>query len=221
MSNKQYIFDFLEDLRQNNSKDWMDENRKRYHKAKEIWVAEVEQIIQRLQQHDRRMEQLPAKSTLASITNNRMFHPNKPVYKTFFAFTPLKAKHIPSFHISISPESSFLGGGFYHPDKEKLDKIRAGIDYDGEELVTIVNTPAMQEFFGGLAIDEQQLKTAPQAYDITHRHIALLRRKSFTAIRPLTKEEVLSSDFVDLVEQGYLAVRPLLDYLDKVVNFEG
>lgn len=217
---KRYIFDFLRDLRNNNSKEWMDENRERYHHAKDTWIAEIKKIQQRLIQHDSIFENVPPKSTLSRINNNRRFHQDKPIYKDFFTCTPSSLKGRATFHISIGPGQSFIGGGIYRPDKDTLDKVRAAIDYNGQDLKEVIEKPSLVDYYGGLAEDDQKLKTSPQGYDIEHQHIELLRRKNFVAIRPVTNEEFTGEHFIDLVEEGYLAVKPLLDYLNQAIQFE-
>ena len=219
--NKKYIFDFLQKLKRNNSKEWMDVNRAMYHKSKAIWLTEIEDILQRLRQHDSRFENIPPKSTLSSINNNRRFHPDKPIYKDFFTCTPDGSKGVANFHILISPgNKSFIGGGFHRPDKQIVAKVRAGIDYNGGELLDILQEEKLMAFYGGLANDPQKLKTSPQGYSIEHPYIELLRRKNFTAIRYLTDEEVLSNSFINTVEEGYLAIQTFLDYLNQAASFE-
>jgi uncharacterized protein (TIGR02453 family) len=172
--NKKYIFDFLQKLKRNNSKEWMDVNRAMYHKSKAIWLTEID-----------------------------------------------GSKGIANFHILISPGGkSFIGGGFHRPDKQIVSKIRAGIDYNGGELLDILQEEKLIAFYGGLANDPQKLKTSPQGYSIEHPYIELLRRKNFTAIRYLTDEEVLSNSFINTVEEGYLAIQTFLDYLNQAASFE-
>lgn len=222
---KAIIFDFLNQLKYNNSKAWMDENRSFYHDAKAIWVEEVGKILHRLAKYQPELELVQPKSILSRINNNRRFHPNKPVYKTFFTASPLGGLGTASFHISVGVEdgsgfpASFGGGGLYRPEKEALDKLREAIDYDGQEITTLLEAPKFQDFFGGLSEDSEALKTAPQNYDRTHPYIHLIRRKNFAAIKPLQQEQVISDNFVNLIEEAYLSLEPFLDYINKALNY--
>lgn len=218
--NKRKIFDFLRDLREHNSKEWMDENRQRYHEAKAIWLEEVAGYLKRLAQHDPTIEKLPPKKTIMRINNNNMFHPDKPTYKDSFGFDPYKGRNRPAFYVHLSPSGSFLYGGLWRPDAEALKKIREAIDYNGHELRKIVEKNSFQDFFGGLDDDAEALKTSPQGYSSDHPHIELLRRKNLTISRPLTQEEIISPDFVDTVEQGFVEMAPFLAYLRQAVEFE-
>lgn len=218
--NKQLILDFLSDLSANNSKEWMHANKKRYQEAKTIWISEVEQILQRLAKHDAAFERVEPKRTLMRITNNRRFHPNKPLYRDNFACAPVDDMFKPSFYIHISPTESFIGGGLYRPPTENLHKVRAAIDYDGERLKAIAATPDFQAFFGGLSEDSDQLKSSPRGYSVDHLHIDLLRRKNFTAIRPVSSEEFVSDEFINLAEEAFLTLKPMNDYLLQAIEFE-
>lgn len=219
--NKQYIFDFLSDLGEHiNSKEWMDENRTRYHQAKEFWLQQVEQILQRLQKHDPRIELLTPRSTISRINNNIAFHPHRPIYKDKFGFSVPKLKNRPNFYLSISPKGSYMGGGFSRPRKEILARLRAGFDYEGQNFLDLLNAPEVVALFGELAHDDQMLKTAPQGYDQEHPFIELLRRKKFVLHRTLTTEEVLGEGLVDLVEESYLTLQPFLQFLEKLASFD-
>ncbi|MGC1473831.1 MAG: DUF2461 domain-containing protein [Psychroserpens sp.] len=222
MVNKSYIFQFLRDLRNNNSKEWMDENRERYHSMKECWLHEIELILARLSKHNSDFERVNPKKTLSRINNNRRFHPDKPVYKDRITCSPAgrKAYDISTFFISIGPGESFIGGGIYRPQKELLEKIRAAIDYDGQLLKAIINQNDFVSFYGALNVYDDKLVTSPQNYNKNHKYIDLINHKSFTATTPLTEEQVTSSKFVDLVEEAYLKFRDLDQFLIKAITMK-
>ena len=222
MVDKAYIFKFLKDLKNNNSKEWMDENRDRYHTMKERWLYEIELILQRLSQHNADFEKINPKKTLSRINNNRRFHPDKPVYKNHITCSPAgrKAYDISTFFISVGTGESFIGGGIYHPAKEHLENIRAAIDYDGEQLKQILNTNDFVSFYGGLNLYDDKLVTSPQNYNKNHEYIDLINHKSFTATIQLTEAQVTSDGFIDLVEEAYLKFKPLDDFLVKAITME-
>lgn len=217
---KKQIFDFLKALDANNSKEWMDAHRADYLKAKDTWLAEIELILKKLSKHNPAFASVDPKSTITRINRNRRFNPDKPIYKDNFTCTPFGAINSPAFHISISPNGSFMGGGLYRPDSPTLLKVREAIDYNGEELLKIVNSKKYKTFYGGLNEDDEMLKKAPQGYSPDHPMIELLRRKNFISTITLTQKEIISPDFPALVEKAYVAIKPLLDYMDEAVNYQ-
>ncbi|GAA0871058.1 DUF2461 domain-containing protein [Gangjinia marincola] len=218
MVKKEYIFRFLRDLQNNNTKEWMDAHRDRYETAKERWLVEIEKILKRLGQHDPQFEQIDPKEANERINNNLLYHPEKPTYKDHFGCEPTSVKKQGAIYISVGPQSSFIGGGMHNPEKETLDKVRKAIDQNGEELQAIIESEDIQEYFGGLTPDEKKLKTAPQNYAKDHEHIELLRRKNFTVMKKLTEDEITDDQFIDRVEEAYLKMKPLNDFLTKAMN---
>lgn len=219
-TDKKLIFDFLEDLSRNNSKEWMDSNRERYKEAKNIWLDEIARILGRLSVYDERLKLVRPKDTVGRINNNRRFHPDRPVYRDYFTFTPYSGISRASYHISISPSRSFIGGGIYHPDAVDLAKIREAIDYDGSELLDIAGGKKFKELFGGLNEDPDRLKSAPKGYPKDHKYIDLLRRKNFTAIAVVTREDVTADSFEGFAEETFLVLKPLIDYISRAITFE-
>jgi uncharacterized protein (TIGR02453 family) len=217
---KHKIYQFLRALAKNNSKEWMHANKKQYLEAKAIFLAEVEQILVRIQQHDPSLATVEPKKSILRINTNRRFHPNKPIYRDHFGFAPISDMYLPSFYLHVSPKETFIGGGLYKPPTESLNKVRAAIDYDGERLNEIVANKRFQAFYGGWENDPDLLKTSPRAYPKDHRHIDLLRRKNFTALRPITQAEFVRSDFVEVAEEAFVRLQPLNAYLKQAIEFE-
>lgn len=219
MNGKEYIWNFFLDLQKNNSKEWMDENRKRYHTAKQYWLDEVEAILNRVSKHDAFFLQFKPKDVIMRITNNRMFHPDKPVYRAHFACSPFTHEEkISKFFFAFGPEFTLIGSGLYRPEKEVLESVRQSIDYDAEELLEILNDVKFKKFFGGLAIDEHQLKTSPRGYAKDHPHIELLRRKSFTVTYEPTKKELIEGNLADIIEEAVLTATPFIQWLTKATS---
>ena len=218
MVQKDYIFRFLRDLRQNNSKDWMGANRDRYETAKACWLNEIDKILERLAKHDSGFSQIKPKDAIERINNNLMYHPEKPTYKDHFGCEPTSVKNRGAVYISVGPSQSFIGGGLHNPEKETLDKVRKAIDYNGQKLKDIIVSKDIQNYFGGLSEDPKKLKTSPKGYNQDHEQIELLRRKNFTVMKQLTEDEVTGDNFIDIVEEAYLKMKPLNDYLTKAMS---
>lgn len=216
---KRQIFDFLRDLRENNSKEWMDEHRQRYHNAKDAWLEEVDRYLKRLSQHDARLEKLKPKECIMRINNNNVFHPDKPTYKDNFGFDPYRGPGQVSFYLHLSPSGSFVAGGLYHPDRDQLKAVREAIDYDGHKLQKLMAKRDFDDYFGGFGETDDALKTSPRDYSIDHEHIEMLRLKSFVVLHDLTQEEIISDDFIDELEKAFVLIQPFNDYLRKAINF--
>lgn len=195
----------------------MDANRDRYNAARNFWLSELEVLLRRLAAYDERLLIVEPKDTVHRINNNRKFQPDLPLYKDNFTFTPY-LKIVPaSFHLSISPKESFIGGGLYRPPADLLSKVRHAIDQDGDEFHSIVTGPGFVSFYGGLDLEEPVLATAPKGFSREHPHINYLRMKSFIAIKYIDEETVCSDGLPDLAEEAFVTIKPLIDFLNRAV----
>lgn len=216
--NTKLILEFLRDLSTNNSKEWMEQNKTRYTEARSIWMTGVEGFLANLAVYDEKLEMVQVKDTVHRINNNRRFHPDKPLYKDNFTFTPYMKIAPASFHLSISPGNSFVGGGLYRPPSDILSKVRIQIEHNGHLLDEILNETDFSGFYGGLALKEEALKSAPLGYEKDHPHIEKLRMKSFVVIKKLSNKEVMESDMKKLVEDSFLMIKPMIDYLNMAIE---
>lgn len=215
MSEKK-VFDFLEDLTRNNSKEWMDKNRSRYEEVKHILIETFDPILDELKQLDPRIVQPNARKSLSRINNNLMFHPDRPTYKNHVGLGFGYGKGLADFYIHLGLDEQLIAGGLWHPSADKLKLLRQEIDYEGERLSQILNNPDFANHF--VLFEEDMLKGNPKGYSSDHPHIHLLRMKSLAAYRPITKTDFYSDAFSDLVIESYKAIVPLLDFANTAIQ---
>jgi uncharacterized protein (TIGR02453 family) len=213
---KKVIFEFLEALSENNSKEWMDANRSWYEDAKSEVVDLFEPILKELKEFDPRIVQPTARKAISRINNNLMFHPERPTYKNHFGLVFSHGKGIADFYVHLGINETLVAGGLWHPDSEKLKRVRTEIDYEGEKLQAILDAEPFNSWFQ--VFQEDKVKTAPKGYSRDHEHIHLLRLKSFAAIRPITRQDILGKDFQSLVIDSYRAISPMIDFINVAIT---
>lgn len=218
MSFKQ-LFKFLDDLDANNHKDWMDENRKRYHETKNFFKEWMTELCYGLKEVNPNFRVDPASPKIFRINYNHMYNANLPTYKDHFGSEVDSSDTSSFFYLQFGVKESFIAGGYYRPDKEALHKIREAIDYDGDRLKWIVNEPSFRKSFGRFE-DDEQLKTAPKGFPRDHQHIDLLRFKNFVVAHYPTRAACSKPEFMDQVIELYKEMIPFRAYLDKAVAFE-
>jgi uncharacterized protein (TIGR02453 family) len=206
------IFEFLEALSENNSKEWMDANRSWYEEAKSEVAHLFEPILKELKEFDPRIVQPTARKAISRINNNLMFHPERPTYKDHFGLVFSHGKGIADFYVHLGIHETLVAGGLWHPDSEKLKKVRMEIDYEGGKLQEILDTEPFNSWFQ--IYQDDQVKTAPKGYSRDHEHIHLLRLKSFAAIRPISRQDILGEDFQTIVIDSYRAILPMIDFVN-------
>lgn len=213
------MYEFLAELQENNSKEWMDANRKYYHSVRDSHIAWLDKMSLQLAKIDPNYTPTTGKQAINRINNNLMFHPEKPVYKDHFGAGLDQFSKQGDYYIHLGINESFIAGGYYKPKNEILSKIREAIDYNGDELKKILNTTSFKKEFGGLISTGDELTQAPKGYDSHHEHIDLLRFKTFAVETSLTKDQILATDFNDRVVEIYKEMLPFRRYLNKAVMF--
>ncbi|WP_162341704.1 DUF2461 domain-containing protein [Cyclobacterium salsum] len=212
------ILDFLKELAANNSKEWMDANRSWYLQVKESLLEDAAKILSGLSANQPAFSSLRPKDCLFRQNRDIRFSANKLPYKTnmaaYFAVGGKKSTG-PGYYLHLEPGGSFLAGGIWMPGSDILKKIRQEIDYAGNELAGILQSPTFHDYFGEM--EGEQLKTSPKDYSNEHPHIALLRYKSFIVSKNLTDADVVRGHHIGLALEAFDAMRPFMGFLDKAI----
>lgn len=211
------LYDFLERLQQNNSKEWMDAHRKEYHTVRAFYVAWLDELNTQLAQVDPLYFDTPGKKGINRINNNLFFYPNKPIYKDHFGAGLDQLTKQGDFYIEIGLKQNLLAGGYWRPEKNTLKSIREAIDYNGEMLLEILEKPSFKKLFGGLYIDNP-LKNAPKGYDKEHPYIELLRHKTLGVEVSFDRTKVLDPLFKEYCVEVYLELLAFRRYLREAVS---
>ncbi|MBZ0327361.1 MAG: DUF2461 domain-containing protein [Altibacter sp.] len=211
------LFNFLKRLQQNNSKEWMDAHRQEYYDVRDFYIDWLDRLNVKLAAIDDGYFDTPGKKAINRINNNLMFHPNRPIYKDHFGAGLDQRSKQGDFYIELGINGSYMGGGYWHPSSKVLKSIRDAIDYDGEAFKKIMAKSSFKNLFGDL-IEDDVLKTAPKGYFQDHRHIDLLRRKSFAVVHKVSQEEVESPNFTEKVIEVYKELLPFRRYLNQAVT---
>lgn len=209
---KEHI-DFLLTLEKNNSKPWFADHKPEFDKL----FGEVKDFFKVV--HDE-MLQYDSIDLLHvhRIYRDVRFSKDKTPYKTYFGLHLGRTKPMlrGGYYLNIEPGRSFVGGGFWEPNKEDLLRIRKEIEADDSELREIIAEEQFQKYFGELQGEE--LKTAPKGFDKEHPAIDLLRKKQYLVMRSFTDKEVLAPNFKEEVIKTFIAMRPLFDYMSDVLT---
>ncbi len=208
---------FLQELQKNNTKEWMDANRKWYKEVRDDYIHWLDAINSKLASIDDEYYDTPGRKGINRINNNLMFHPNKPIYKDHFGAGFDKRPNTGDFYVEIGIERSMFAGGLWRPDPKRLRSNREAIDYDGEELKKILNKKSIKERIGGL-YEEEKLKSDPKGLSNDHSHIELLRNKTFAVATEFSTALVHKDDFEDFLVDTYKEMLPFRRYLNKAVT---
>ena len=207
------LFQFLNELAENNNRPWFNEHKPRFQALEKEMKIFGQALETEMNKHG-----VVENVKMYRIYRDVRFSKNKTPYKLnrSGSFTRATALRRGGYYFHIQPGSSFVAGGFWGPNKEDLKRIRQEIAADAPALREIIAQPVFKETFGVLA--GAKLKTAPRDYPKDHPEIDLLRYKQFLLIRNFTDKEVLAPDFLQILNQSFMNMRPFLDYMSDVLT---
>ncbi|MEY5042726.1 MAG: hypothetical protein RLZZ414_2290 [Bacteroidota bacterium] len=212
---------FLEQLKNNNSKEWMDENKVLFHQNRDAFWKDAEDILGFVKTLEPRMVNLELKNCIFRQNRDIRFSANKNPYKINFSeYYAIGGKKsiLPGYYIHIEPNASFLAAGLWMPEKEVLRKVREEIDYSGDEFLNILNEPDFKKSFSELMDD--QLKTAPKNYPKDHIYAQVLKYKSFIVQFPLKDSEIKNKSYIQTTKQKFQLAQNFVNYLTKAIEVE-
>lgn len=211
------VFDFLKKIEKNNNREWFKDHKESFDTAKRSADDLFQEVYSALNIHD---ELEPLK--IFRIYRDVRFSTDKSPYKNYFStyIGRLKPHYRGAYYLHIEPGKSFLGIGFWNPNKEDLLRIRKEIAFDGE-LEEILNSTEIKGIFGEIVGDE--VKTAPKNFDKNLERIGLIKKKQFLLKHDFSDEDVLKLDFKDKIIEIFKAGRPFVDYMTEVLltNLDG
>ncbi|MFB6320327.1 DUF2461 domain-containing protein [Saccharicrinis sp. FJH54] len=213
------ILTFLTDLKQNNNREWFNENRKRYDTAKKTFTAFTELLINELRTIDPDIPLLDPRKCIFRIFRDVRFSPDKSPYKTNFGtyMAPGGRKSIyAGYYFHIEPDNCFIGGGCYMPQGPELKAIRDAIYESPEEYLEIINNSKFRSMFG--EVWGEELKTAPKGFDKEWPHIDLIRKKSYVGMRQLDSSLLKSADLLEECRKTYSTLYPLNRFLNEILK---
>lgn len=216
--------DFLADLKANNNRDWFLDNKKRYELVKKDYHQLVASFLDAMKPLDPSLEMLEVKNCTFRINRDVRFAKDKSPYKTnlgVWLSAGAKNAEASGYYLHIENGTSFVGGGLYCPQPDQLQKIRKEIHFFYDDLVEIVNEEHFKSIYHNLNRDEKTtLKNPPKGYDKEDPAIEFLKLKSFTATQKFDSKLVTQKDFVPMMVEKMIALKPFNNFIDRALYTE-
>ena len=212
--------DFLQEIKPNNNKEWMQANKPAYLLARDEFIEFTSTLIRQMALIDETLLDLEAKSCVFRINRDIRFSKDKSPYKSnfglFLSEGGKKSGNV-GYYFHLEPgDQSFIAGGIYSPESERLAMIRQEIDYNPEPLKKIADHPSFQRLFG--AIQGDTLKRAPKGYPEDHPNINLLKLKDLIVIHHVSDESIHNWKSPEYVFSVFREIKPMNDYINIAIS---
>ncbi len=142
------VISFLNDLQQNNNRQWFEEHKSEYQAAIEVFNSFTQELIAGISAFDQNIKNLTIKDCTYRIYRDIRFSNNKLPYKTHMgAFIAPHGKKggYSGYYFHIEAQGAdYIGGhmlstGIYCPDQKVIKSIREEILLNGNKFVEAVN----------------------------------------------------------------------------------
>jgi len=208
---------FLTRLKKNNNREWFNDNKPEFEMVKEKFIEFVSYLIGEIEQFDQDIIGVDAKKSMYRIYKDIRFSKDKTPYKTHFGAYICKGGRSsgnPGYYLHIEPnQKSIIGAGIYHPMPDVLAKVRQEIDYNGAELMKIIENETFKSRFS--IFQDDKLKRNPKGYEADNPHIELLKMKSFLVMENISDKEVLGKEYTNKVVSGFKEMAPFVGFLNE------
>ena len=219
--NSSRLFDFLGRLAADNTREWFAANKPEYLAIREVWLDELQRLINALAVHEPALAHVQAKDCSYRIYRDTRFSNDKSPLKTYFsALVSPTGRHCERacYYLHMGVDECALYGGVWCPAPPVLKKLRRAIVDNIEEFRAIIDAPEVAELFPGWW--GRVLKTAPKGYDRDHPDIDLLRLTEYGKCHKLTREFFDAPDWPEKAASIMAVLKPMCDFLNYSIDEE-
>ena len=211
---------FLNELAQNNHKPWFDANRPRYEALRTHFLDQIEIIYKSIAHIDEDLHGLEPRKCVFRINRDVRFSKDKSPYKPYFsAFLAKDGKKSleAGYYLHLQANNgSFVAGGIWQPESTQLAKIRQEIDYNGNDLIQILNKKTFATLFA--KIEGETLVNPPKGYLAQNPYIELIKHKSFVVTHAISDHDIENGLFNATVENCFREQLPFNDFLRRATK---
>jgi uncharacterized protein (TIGR02453 family) len=208
---------FFGELEQNNSKEWLEPNKKRHEASvKQPMLEFAAEMIERMRAIDPEISMLP-RNAVFRLHRDTRFSPNKTPYKTNAGMVITRGtKHnpgVPGLYFHFDASRMAVASGLYFLEPAQLKLVRAHIAANLEEFDELLKDPKWLEAFGEMAGSKNKV-LSPELKEAAQRQ-PLLYNKQFFYWSEHPALEITREDLPDFVINRIQAAQPMNGFLTR------
>ena len=217
----QLILNYLNNLSENNNREWYHAHKTEYKEANAQFENLVQQLILQIGKFDSSIYPREAKELTFKLVRDTRFSNDKSPYNPAFRahIGPEGKLPVPvGYFLMVKPGGqSFLGGGlFADMFKDATSMIRDYIAANGGEWDKILHTPDFEKEF---TVQGTALKNVPAGYDKEHPQAEFLKYKSWYLEYPVQDDIVADGElFLAEAVRLFRIMKPFNDFLNRALK---
>lgn len=217
------IYNFLNKLSCNNTREWIAEHQDYYKEVMAERDAMASRFIEEVAKVDPAAAMLSPRDVTYRLMRDTRFSQDKTPYKThigIFVNPPYGKKSLLSgYYLHLEPGESFICGGNYGLPGKMLQLVRNDIRDNIEEYISIVESPEFKQYFP--IVGMEWLKTAPKGFDRNWEYINYVRPKEFGVMHSLDDNFIEHVDDIEKLHPFLVQIKRLNDFINFTLTESG
>lgn len=216
------LYDFLDELKANNNRQWFEEHRATYERLREQWLDDLDRLIGLMSRWDPELASQTGRGSAYRIYRDTRFSKDKTPYKTYFSAaicrggrkSPYAGYYIELGDANIHYQG--LYGGIWCPQPATLRKLRHAIVDNIEEWEAIVNSPDMLGQWPGWC--SSTLKTIPKGWDRNHPQAEYLRMTNYGKFINCQRSFFLDPQWPEHAAERFRTLSPMINFINYSID---
>lgn len=228
--NAEKIIYFLQQVMANNNREWFHAHRDEYDEARQEWERGVAQAMAKILSFDTSVAHLQVKDCVYRFYRDTRFSPDKSPYKNHFgAYINAHGKKAlrGGYYMHIEPGQCMVAVGNYWLPTNILTACRNEIMSNETEWISAVESRGFKRYYGAgedanwdspQGFGLTKLKTCPAGFPRDYKHVKYLRMKDYCAWHRVPDSFFSGDAWLDEMARMFRAAKPMMDFVNAVVD---
>ena len=229
------ILSFLKAVMANNNRPWFQEHKTEYEAVKAEWEQGIGQALERIISFDPSVGNQRVKDCTYRFYRDTRFSADKSPYKNHFgAYINAHGKKAlrGGYYIHMEPDHCLLAVGNYWLPTNILTSCRNEIMANEEEWLRAVENKNFKHYFGSSketgtweemwdspqGFGLTKLKTCPVGFPRDYAYVKYLRLKDYCAWHHVPDDFFEGDGWLDEMEKILRTAKPMMDFVNNVID---
>jgi len=209
---------FFKALKKNNDREWFQPRKEQY--VQFVQQPMTELVLALNEQLERFAPEYVAdpKKAIFRIYRDTRFSADKTPYKTHIGafFSRRGVSSGAGLYMHFSDNSTFVGGGVYHPERDVLLAVRQHVRDNHQELRKILSQSKVKTIFGEMGGD--RLTRVPKGFDPEHPAAELIKHKDWLLSSELEPSAATTAGVYTEVLSRFRLIVPFLEFFNQPLS---
>ena len=233
------ILTYLRTLMANNSREWYWEHKAEYDAVRADFEEGVQQALGRVAGFDSSIAHLRVKDCTYRFNRDTRFSADKSPYKNhlgaYMAAHGKKALH-GGYYLHLEPDHCMVACGNYWLPTNILTACRNEIMVNTDRWLECVENKSFQKYYGSKVVGNiqhpmdvsswdqpkgfgiERLKTCPAGFPRDWEHIEYLRMKDYCCWHHVSDDFFQGDKWLDDIVPMFKAAKPMMDFINDVID---